>query len=180
MLVEAFVERGNVEIHVGVMLAEEFHAFGGGYESHKADTFAAHAAFLENVDGVNARVAGCEHRVDDDESAAFNVRKLHEVFDRLQVFIAVEADVTNTSRRHEHQQAVGHAEAGSKHGHDHAFLAFHYRGVARGNRGFDSCRSERKVARELINMAISLRSSRKSRVEVSLHRINVSLCWTSG
>jgi hypothetical protein len=52
--------------------------------------------------------------------------------------------------RHQSEEAVRHAEAGTEHGNNHILLAGDHGGAHRGDRGLDTAGRERSVAGELI------------------------------
>lgn len=132
VLVQALVDRGGVDLYIGVSLFHHVDAFWCRDQDHGANLFAAR--LLQQVDGGNHRAAGCQHGVDDQCQALVDVRgELFQVgvgFEGL--FVAGNTDRAHLGTRDQAEYAVEHADAGTQNGHYGDLLAgdFLYRDLA--------------------------------------------------
>ena len=120
MVVETLVNGGHVDVHVGVVAADNGDALGGGDDVHQGDVPAA--VLLDEVDGRGGGAAGGQHGVHDDNGAFGDVvGHLAVVFDGLVgVGVPEKADVAHAGGGKELQHGVHHAKAGPENGWPHS------------------------------------------------------------
>ena len=144
------VDRGADDVHVGVFRVHALDPFGRRDDADEDDV--ARARLLHLADRRDARVAGREHRVEDDRVALLEVgRQLHEVLDRLErLLVAVEADEADARARDQRQHAVEHADAGAQHRAHGDLLAGDARHARPLERRLDLDLLARQVLRRLV------------------------------
>ena len=113
---------------------------------------ARRARVLDELHGVHGRVAGREHRVEQDHLAVGDVlRQLHVVLDRMQrLLVAVEADEADARAGDQRQHAVEHPEPGAEDRADGDLLAGDARERAQLERRLDVDVLGRQILRRLV------------------------------
>ena len=124
--------------------------FGRGDDRDQAH--ARCAGVLDELDRMRGRVAGREHRVEQDHVAIGDVgRQLHVVLDRLQrVLVAVEPDEADARAGDQRQHAVEHPEAGAEDRADRDLLSGDARERRALERRLDLDVLRRQVLRRLV------------------------------
>ena len=114
VVIQAVIQRGAVDIHVGMRFLKCVQAFRGGNGAHKFDVF--WASLFNHRDGVDGGTAGSAHGIYDDDVAFLDImRQLAVILNGLQGFgIAVKADVTDSGGGDQCCHAVNHAKAGAE------------------------------------------------------------------
>ncbi len=110
------------------------------------------AELLEAADRGAGRMAGRQHRIDDDDDARGNVvRHLQVVLDGGERFgVTVDADMPDARRGDEVEHAVDEAEPGAQDRHEAQFLAGEDRRHHPRQRRLDLARRQRQIARRLV------------------------------
>src|SRR5690349_21664672 len=104
------------------------------------------------IDRGDRRVAGRQHRIDDDAVAVAHLaRDLEVVLDGEQrLGVAVQADVPDARRRQDLEHAVEDAVAGAEDRDQHDLLAVEHRRLDRRDRRLDLGHRRRQVAAHLV------------------------------
>jgi hypothetical protein len=125
-------------------------ALGAGEQADELDRARRHR--LEALDRRDRRVAGGEHRIDDDRVAiAHPVGDLEEVLDRLLgLGMAIQADVTDACRGQDLEHAVEDPVAGAQDRDHDRLLAVEHRRHHRRDRGLDLDQRGRQIATHLV------------------------------
>ena len=71
VLVEAFVQRTGVDVHIGVTFLNALDALGGSNQNQQLDVLAA--TFFHLVDGGRGRTAGCQHGINNNNIPVGNI-----------------------------------------------------------------------------------------------------------
>ncbi len=150
MLIEMVVQRGHINVNVGVILLHALNAFGRADDAHELDMLCA--GFLEKGDRRRGRAAGCEHRVNNDDVALGNIGgHLEVVLNWLKRFrIAEQTDVTDLDVGHHAHHAVNHAKTRTQYGNDRQLFSSDAMALCNGDRGFDLYLLQRKIPGGLI------------------------------
>ncbi len=150
MIVEAAVERGGDDRHAREDALQLFDPLGRGDEADEFDR--AGFQLDEPGDRRHRRIAGGEHRIDQDHVALRQILgQLQVIFDRLQrVRLAVDADMANPHRRHQVEHAVENAVAGAQDRHETELFAGQHRQPGGFEGRLDQGVFERQIARRLI------------------------------
>ena len=114
ILIEMIIDRGEVDIHVGMGHPDSLDALGGADQAHQTDVGAA--ALLEHAQGVAGAAAGREHRVGDDDETILDVLGEFAVIDHGLVgfFVTVQADMADLGDGHQLMQALYHTHTGAQ------------------------------------------------------------------
>ena len=153
LVVEFFVEHGDVDLRVGMGGLEGGQALGRGDDGN--DRELADAAFLEAVDGVGEGAAGGEHGVEQEDPHGFGAgRELAVVLHGPEsLLVAVDAHVADLGGGDQIEDAVDHAEAGAEDGNEEHLLG-ELLGVARGEGGLDADVFQLQVAGDFVDEEI--------------------------
>ena len=140
---------------------------------------------LDGLDRRRRRVAGREHRVEQDHVALGDVvRQLHVVLDRLErLLVAVEPDEADAGTRDQREDAVEHPHAGTEDRADGDLLPARSAGPSSSRAASRSppLSSARSFVASYVSSSVSsLTSCRNICVVVVTSRSSPSLCWTSG
>ena len=97
-------------------------------------------------------VAGGQHRVHQNEQPALGFRQAHQILGRFQRDrIAMQADMAFPCRRHQLDQAAGHAKARAQHCDDGNLLAGDNRRIHRNQRRLDGFGGQWQMAGDFIS-----------------------------
>ena len=131
------IDRGEVDVHVGVGHPDSLDTLGGADQAHQADVGAT--ALLEHAQGVAGAAAGGEHRVSDDDETLLDVLgELAVINHRLVgLFVAVQADVADLGNGNELVQALYHTHTCAQDRDDGKLAARDYPALHRAERGLD-------------------------------------------
>ena len=137
MLVQALIQTGHVDVHVGMILLHPGDALGRGDQVHQADVGAA--PLLDQGDGVAGGTAGGQHGIQHQQLAVLAVGgQLAVVLHGLMGFgVAVQADVTNPCGGDQLGHGFHHAQARTQNRHDAQLLAGQLTGRALADGGLD-------------------------------------------
>ena len=135
MLIELFVQSGQVDVHIGMGLLNGFHTLGGADDVHHNDVFAA--PLLQKVDGGNGAAAGSQHGIHHENLTVGNVfGQLAVVFHGLVgLGIPVQTDVTDFGGGDQSNHLVNHAQAGPQDGNNGQLLAGEHMALCGCHRG---------------------------------------------
>ena len=150
MLIELFIERGGIDIYIGMSCLNSLYSLGSGYKTHETDICAA--SLLEHGDCIGGTAARCEHRVNNDNYSLADIRReLAVVFYGLVcIGIAIETDMTDLCHGNKLKNAVYHAETGAQYRNDRELFARDDLACHLCDGGFDFVVAQRQISRDLI------------------------------
>ena len=150
MRVQLAVESGADNRHVGVCLVHTRHTSRGCDQAEETDALCTGP--LECGDGSDRAPARGEHRIEEEELTFRGVgRNLEVIVHRLEcVVVTVEADMSNTRRGDQPEDAVDHAEPGAQDRYEGEL--FSGKALTRGGleRGLHGDLLQRKIRRGLV------------------------------
>ena len=114
MLVESFIQRSQIQLHIRMSLLHSLHTFGAADDIHHDDVLAATG--LQKVDGGNGAAAGGQHGIHHEDLPLIDILgQLAVVFHRLMgLGVTVQTDVSHLGRGDQIDHVVHHAQTGTE------------------------------------------------------------------